>query len=169
MIDTRNSTRCSFRKCFFPRYFYMPEVYRIHAEKRKQKETTKENVSLHQELHFSFFFLFSLLHLTMRTFSSSILIIVALSTVFLFETVDAVNKDTIIPEQYILYYKEDADRIATNQRLFFSSGIASSSESFRVVHELKKGIAVAGITDEQYQELIKDKAVEKVIPVSKIE
>jgi hypothetical protein len=61
----------------------------------------------------------------------------------------AVDEDAIIPGQYIVYYKEDADRIATNQRLFFSSGIASS-DSFQVLQELELGIAVTGITDEQY-------------------
>ncbi len=91
------------------------------------------------------------------------LLFIATSIAFLFQVTDAADND--IPGQYIVYYKEDADRIATNQRLFFSSGIASS-ESFHVVHELKKGIAVAGITDEQYQELKQDKSVERVVPVS---
>ncbi len=85
----------------------------------------------------------------------------ATSIAFLFQATYA----TDIPGQYIVYYKEDADRIATNQRLF-SSSESASSESVRVVYELEKGIVVAGVTDEQHQLLMQDKAVERVVPVS---
>ncbi|GAX29196.1 hypothetical protein FisN_28Lh025 [Fistulifera solaris] len=83
----------------------------------------------------------------------------ATSIAFLFQATYA----TDIPGQYIVYYKEDADRIATNQRLF-SSSESASSESVRVVYELEKGIVVAGVTDEQHQLLMQDKAVERVVP-----
>lgn len=77
------------------------------------------------------------------------------------------DEPVAVPKQYIVFYKKDADPVITNERLFFSpdSSIASS-EDFRVVHEMRKAIAVAGISDEQYQELIQDPSVEKVSPVS---
>ncbi|GAX26484.1 hypothetical protein FisN_23Lh009 [Fistulifera solaris] len=70
----------------------------------------------------------------------------------------------MIPGQYIVYYNEDADRIATNERLFFSSeSTVASSDSFRVVRELQRAIAVAGISEEQVEVLTEDKGVKKVI------
>jgi hypothetical protein len=73
----------------------------------------------------------------------------------------------MVPGQYIVYYNEDADRTATNERLFFSSeSTVASSESFRVVRELQKAIAVAGISEELVAALKEDKGVKKVIQVS---
>jgi hypothetical protein len=75
--------------------------------------------------------------------------------------------DDAIPNQYIVFYKKNADAAAANERLFFSpDSKVASSEDFRVVVELREAIAVAGISDEQYQELLQDTAVEDVIPVS---
>lgn len=79
------------------------------------------------------------------------------------------SENDLIPGQYIVYYAEDADRASANERLFFSptSAVASSSESFHVVRELKHAIVVAGIHDEHYQVLLKDPGVTKVIQVRK--
>ena len=101
----------------------------------------------------------------MSAFSSRILFFV-LTAVLLFYANGAADDDAIIPGQYIVFYAKNTDRIATNERLFFSSSISSLDDSFQVVHALEDGIAVAGITDEQYQELLLDESVEKVIPVS---
>ncbi|GAX29195.1 hypothetical protein FisN_28Lu053 [Fistulifera solaris] len=95
-----------------------------------------------------------------RTLRSSIILIWA----FLWPATHAQEK---IPGQYIVFYTPDADRIATNERLFFSNTIASS-DSFQVLQELEQGIAVTGITDEQYQEILQDKSVESVIPDFKL-
>ena len=80
----------------------------------------------------------------------------------------AANNDVqVIPGQYIVYYNEDADRSATNERLFYSTeSTVASSDAFRVVRELNSAIAVAGIGEEQYQLLKEDKGVKKVIQVS---
>lgn len=79
----------------------------------------------------------------------------------------AESEADVIPNQYIVFYKKNADAAAANERLFFSpDSSVASSEDFRVVHELRKGITVAGITDEQYEVLLRDPSVEKVIPVS---
>jgi hypothetical protein len=81
--------------------------------------------------------------------------------------VHAKNETTVIPNQYIVYYEKNADPVATNERLFFSSDSSvASSEDFRVVVEARRAIAIAGITDKQYQELLQDPAVAKVTPVS---
>lgn len=73
----------------------------------------------------------------------------------------------VIPNQYIVYYNKNADRAATNERLFFSpTSSVASSESFRVLHQMHKAIVVAGINEEQVQELLKDPSVLKIVPVS---
>jgi hypothetical protein len=91
-----------------------------------------------------------------------------LFVVFPFHGVNAAKKEPqLIPGQYIVYYNEDADRTATNERLFFSSeSTVASSDSFRVVRELQRAIAVAGINEEQVEVLKEDKGVKKVIQVS---
>lgn len=71
-----------------------------------------------------------------------------------------------IPGQYIVYYKDNVDPTAANERLFSSESAVASSESFHIVLELKNAIAVAGINDEQYQVLKEDEAVKKIIQVS---
>lgn len=72
----------------------------------------------------------------------------------------------VIPNQYIVYYKKNTDRVATNKRLFYSptSSIASSN-AFSVVHQMKKAVAVKGINEEQYQQLLQDPSVDRIIPV----
>jgi hypothetical protein len=69
------------------------------------------------------------------------------------------SNNLIIPGQYIVFYKRKADRpslaTAQQQRL-----------PFRIIRELRKAIAVAGMDDEQYQQMLQDPAVEKVVPVS---
>jgi hypothetical protein len=79
----------------------------------------------------------------------------------------ASSSPVVIPNQYIVFYTTDADRVATNERLFFSSdSTIASSDSFSVVHEMDRAIAVTGISDAQYEELAQDPSVAKVIPVS---
>ena len=69
------------------------------------------------------------------------------------------SDNTIIPGQYIVFYKDKSDRpsfsTAQQQRL-----------PFRIIRELRKAIAVADLDDQQYQQLLEDPAVEKVVPVS---
>lgn len=101
----------------------------------------------------------------MRAFSSRILFFV-LTAVLLVHATVATDDNAIIPGQYIVFYAKNTDRIETNERLFFSSSIESLDDSFQIVQELEDGVAVAGITDEQYQDLLQDESVEKVIPVS---
>lgn len=67
--------------------------------------------------------------------------------------------DMIIPGQYIVYYKQNVDRNAAKQRLF------SSASPFRIIRELRKAVAVAGINSAQYQKLLQDPAVAKVVQV----
>lgn len=77
------------------------------------------------------------------------------------------NEPDAIPSQYIVFYKKDADPVASSERLFFSANSSiASSEDFRVVQEMSEAIAVAGISDEQYEMLREDPSVENVIPVS---
>jgi hypothetical protein len=79
----------------------------------------------------------------------------------------ASSAPVVIPNQYIVFYTPDADRAATNERLFFSSNSSiASSDSFSVVHEMDRAIAVTGISDAQSEELAQDPSVAKVIPVS---
>lgn len=99
--------------------------------------------------------------------STFLLFLVATSQQVRAQTTDTSGK--AIPGQFIVYYKDDAEESATNKRLFFSpESTVASSESFHVVRELRKGIAVAGINDEQVQTLKKDKSVKKIIPVSAV-
>lgn len=71
------------------------------------------------------------------------------------ENAEKEDDNDMIPGQYIVFYKKNADRtFATQQR-----------RPFRIVLELRKAVAVAGISDEQYKELLQDPSVEKVIPV----
>ncbi|GAX25555.1 hypothetical protein FisN_28Hu023 [Fistulifera solaris] len=109
---------------------------------------------------------------TLLSSSSSIHCILVL-TLFLLSAIAAKDE---IPGQYIVFYKQDADRIATNERLFFSSssssssssGSIASSDSFQVLQELEQGIAISGITDQQVQEILQDKSVESILPDFKI-
>lgn len=81
--------------------------------------------------------------------------------------VRAENESAAIPNQYIVFYKKDADPGVTSERLFFSANSSiASSDDFRVVQEMREAIAVAGISDEQYEVLRQDPSVENVIPVS---
>ena len=100
---------------------------------------------------------------------------IMLSLIFLISTcicVHAIDDNStaanIIPHQYIVFYTQNANREETNERLFFSSNSTiASSDSFSIVHEMEKAIAVTGITtEEQYQSLLQDPSVQKVIPVS---
>lgn len=95
-----------------------------------------------------------------------ILLLLCISTASKFVRSQASENVQLIPGQYIVYYADDADRTSTNERLFSSTSAVASSESFQVVRELKSAIAVAGISDEQYQILKDDKTVKKVIQVS---
>lgn len=95
------------------------------------------------------------------------LILVCLLLTYKYVQAQTLNDAKVIPGQYIVYYNDDAERSSTIERLFFSSTSAvASSESFRVVHELNRAIAVAGISEEQYEALKQDKSVQKIIPVS---
>ncbi|GAX13400.1 hypothetical protein FisN_9Lh013 [Fistulifera solaris] len=77
----------------------------------------------------------------------------------------ASSAPVVIPNQYIVFYTLDADRAATNERLFFSSNSSiATSDSFSVVHEMDRAIAVTGISDAQSKELAQDPFVAKVIP-----
>lgn len=106
-----------------------------------------------------------------RILSSSSLLVLLLPILSLICVHGIIDNSTaanaIIPNQYIVFYTKDADREATNERLFFSTNSAiASSDSFSIVHEMDKAIAVTGITtEEQYQALVQDPFVEKVIPV----
>lgn len=93
-------------------------------------------------------------------------LILSLAVLLRLRCVYAENEADVVPNQYIVFYAKDADIVATKERLFFSpnSSIASSDD-FYVLHEMRKAIAVAGISKEQYQELIQDPSVETVIPV----
>lgn len=75
------------------------------------------------------------------------------------------NGESEIPGQYIIFFKEDSDKVATQDRLFEHAEQRQESQSPQILLELRQGIAVQGLTEEVAKEWANDAAVARIVPV----
>ncbi|GAX15429.1 proprotein convertase subtilisin/kexin type 9 [Fistulifera solaris] len=73
-----------------------------------------------------------------------------------------------IPGQYIVFFNEDSDKVAAQQRLFARAEQQQESQSPQILTELRQGLAVDGLTEEVAKEWENDSAVAKVVPNIKL-
>jgi hypothetical protein len=76
------------------------------------------------------------------------------------------NCESQISGQYIVFFTEDSDKVATQQRLFARAEQQQESQSLQILAELRQGIAVDGLTEDVAKEWENDSAVARVVPVS---
>ena len=81
-------------------------------------------------------------------------------------TISFCDGESEIPGEYIVFFTDDSDKMATRERLFARAEQQQESQPPQLLMELRQGIAVEGLTEEVAREWENDEAVAQVVPVS---
>ena len=75
------------------------------------------------------------------------------------------NGDGRIPGEYIVFFADDSDKEATQERLFTHAKQQQESQPPQLLIDLRQGIAVQGLSEDVAREWENDAAVGRIVPV----